>query len=130
MLRRIIQSGVVFAAAWLPRGPKPGDLPKTSTSKVIQSRRSYPPAEVLKTPVSRLLDVMFVIVSARGLMATAQIAPIAEDFNVENVVVLFGGATHSRASRRHRQRHRNGEKRAHVVLPTGRPLARRWYTVL
>jgi OFA family oxalate/formate antiporter-like MFS transporter len=89
----IIQGGVVFVLAWLLRGPEPGDLPKTTVAKVIQSTRSYSPAEVLKTPVFWLLYIMFVAVSASGLMATAQIAPIAKDLNVENVVVLFGGTT-------------------------------------
>jgi OFA family oxalate/formate antiporter-like MFS transporter len=35
---------------------------------------------------------MFVMVSASGLMATAQIAPIAKDFNVGDVVILFGAS--------------------------------------
>jgi OFA family oxalate/formate antiporter-like MFS transporter len=36
---------------------------------------------------------MFVMVSGSGLMATAQIAPIASDFGVANTVLLFGGTT-------------------------------------
>jgi MFS transporter, OFA family, oxalate/formate antiporter len=36
---------------------------------------------------------MFVMVSASGLMATAQLAPIAKDFNVANAVLMFGLAT-------------------------------------
>ena len=42
------------------------------------------------SPVFWLLYIMFVMVSASGLMATAQIAPIAKDFNVANTVILFG----------------------------------------
>jgi OFA family oxalate/formate antiporter-like MFS transporter len=48
---------------------------------------------VLRTPVFWLLYIMFVMVSGSGLMATAQIAPIAGDFGVANTVVLFGGTT-------------------------------------
>jgi OFA family oxalate/formate antiporter-like MFS transporter len=59
----------------------------------MQSTRSYTPAEVLKSPVFWLLYVMFVMVSGSGLMATAQIAPIAKDFGVENVALLFGATT-------------------------------------
>ena len=44
-----------------------------------------------------LLYIMFVMVSASGLMATAQIAPIAKDFNVGNVVLVFGASTLSLA---------------------------------
>src|SRR5450432_3442219 len=45
------------------------------------------------TPVFWLLYVMFVMVSASGLMATAQIAPIAADFNVSNTIIFFGVPT-------------------------------------
>jgi OFA family oxalate/formate antiporter-like MFS transporter len=47
---------------------------------------------VLKAPVFWVLYVMFVMVSASGLMATAQVALIARDFNVANVAII-GGAT-------------------------------------
>jgi len=89
----IIQGGIVFLLAWLLRGPEPGEIPATVAPKVIQSVRSYTPVEVLKSPVFWLLYVMFVMVSGSGLMATAQIAPIAKDFGVEKVVLLFGTAT-------------------------------------
>jgi OFA family oxalate/formate antiporter-like MFS transporter len=68
-------------------------MPSMAAPKVQQSARSFSPAEVLKTPVFWLLYLMFVMVSASGLMATAQIAPIAKDFNVTNAVVLFGATT-------------------------------------
>ena len=58
--------------------------------KVVQSARSFTPKEVLSAPVFWLLYVMFVMVSASGLMATAQIAPISGDFNVGNSIVFFG----------------------------------------
>ena len=35
---------------------------------------------------------MFVLVSASGLMATAQIAPIAKDFGLSNAALLFGAS--------------------------------------
>jgi OFA family oxalate/formate antiporter-like MFS transporter len=60
---------------------------------LIQSVRSFTPKEALMTPVFWLLYLMFVLVSASGLMATAQIAPIAKDFNVGNTIVFFGATT-------------------------------------
>ncbi len=89
----LLQGGTVFLLAWLLRGPEPGDVPKSTAPKVIQSTRSYTPVEVLKSPVFWLLYVMFVMVSGSGLMATAQIAPIARDFGVEKVVLLMGATT-------------------------------------
>jgi MFS transporter, OFA family, oxalate/formate antiporter len=89
----IIQGGVVFLVAWLLRGPAPDEIPATAVPKVQQSAKSYTPAETLQSPVFWLLYVMFVMVSGSGLMAAAQIAPIASDFGVANTVVLFGATT-------------------------------------
>jgi OFA family oxalate/formate antiporter-like MFS transporter len=60
---------------------------------VVQSVRSFTPKEVLSSPVFWLLYVMFVMVSASGLMATAQIAVIASDLNVGSSIVFFGATT-------------------------------------
>ncbi len=89
----LIQGGIVFLVAWLLRGPEPGEIPASAAPKVIQSVRSYRPGEVLKSPVFWLLYLMFVMVSGSGLMATAQIAPIAKDFGVDKVVLVFGTTT-------------------------------------
>jgi MFS transporter, OFA family, oxalate/formate antiporter len=89
----VIQGSVVFVLAWLLRAPAPGEIPATFAPKVQQSARSYSPVEVLTTPVFWLMYIMFIMVSASGLMAAAQIAPIANDFGVANTVVLLGGTT-------------------------------------
>jgi MFS transporter, OFA family, oxalate/formate antiporter len=89
----LFQGGMVFVLAWLLRAPEPGELPAMAAPKVMQSSRSYTPVEVLQSPVFWLLYAMFVMVSASGLMAAAQIAPIANDFGVANTVVLLGGTT-------------------------------------
>src|SRR5258708_2947526 len=88
----LIQGAIVFVLAWLLRGPEPGEI-NTNAPKVAQSARSYTPLESVQTPVFWLLYIMFVMVSGSGLMATAQIAPIAGDFGVANTVFLFGGTT-------------------------------------
>jgi MFS transporter, OFA family, oxalate/formate antiporter len=89
----LLQGGLVFILAWLLRAPAPGETANTAAPKVMQSTRSYAPLEVLKSPVFWLLYLMFVMVSGSGLMATAQIAPIAKDFGVADMVLLFGGTT-------------------------------------
>ena len=48
---------------------------------------------MLGTPVFWVLYVMFVLVSASGLMATAQIALIARSFHVADIVILGGITT-------------------------------------
>jgi len=89
----LVQGAVVFVLSWLMRGPLPGEMPATAPPKVIQTTESYSPRAMLATPVFWVLYVMFVLVSASGLMATAQIALIARDFGVANTVLLLGGTT-------------------------------------
>ena len=48
---------------------------------------------MLKTPVFWVMYVMFVAVGAGGLMATAQLAPIAKDFKIAGVPVSLIGLT-------------------------------------
>ncbi len=89
----LVQGGLVFLVAWLLRGPEPGEMTGIAAPKVVQSARSYTPLEALSTPVFYILYIMFVMVSASGLMATAQLAPIAKDFGVGSVVILGGLTT-------------------------------------
>jgi MFS transporter, OFA family, oxalate/formate antiporter len=88
----LIQGGVVFILAWWLRAPAEGETPAVLV-RVIQTTRSYSPQEVLRSSVFWLLYVMFVLVSASGLMATAQIALIARDFNVANTTLFLGATT-------------------------------------
>ena len=60
---------------------------------VQQTRRDYGPAEVLKTPVFWVMYAMFVLMAAGGLMATAQLGPIARDLNIADVPVSLLGLT-------------------------------------
>jgi len=89
----LFQGGVVFILAWFLRAPEPGEMAAAPAAKVAQSSRNYTPKEVVSSPIFWILYVMFVMVSASGLMATAQIAPIAKDFNVANTIVFFGATT-------------------------------------
>jgi MFS transporter, OFA family, oxalate/formate antiporter len=89
----LVQGAVVFALAWALRGPLPGETPATAPPKVTQTAQSYTPQQMLATPVFWVLFAMFILVSASGLMATAQVALIAKDYNVANTVLLFGGTT-------------------------------------
>ncbi len=89
----LVQGALVFVLAWLIRGPDPGELTGVAAPKVAQSSQSYSPWQVVSTPVFWLLYIMFVMVSASGLMATAQLAPIAKDFDVGGVIILFGMTT-------------------------------------
>jgi OFA family oxalate/formate antiporter-like MFS transporter len=57
------------------------------------TRRQYGPSEMVRTPVFWLMYLMFVLMAAGGLMATASLAPIAKDFQVDGVPVSILGLT-------------------------------------
>jgi MFS transporter, OFA family, oxalate/formate antiporter len=89
----LVQGAIVFVLAWLLRAPAAGETPTTAPVRVIQTTQSYTPHQIVRSPVFWVLYVMFVLVSASGLMATAQIALIARDYNIADTVLLWGGTT-------------------------------------
>jgi OFA family oxalate/formate antiporter-like MFS transporter len=89
----IAQGAIVLALAGALRSPDPGEVMARGPSKVQQATISATPRQVLTAPVFWLLYVMFVLVSASGLMATAQIALIARNFGVAETTLLFGAST-------------------------------------
>ncbi len=91
------QGAIVFLLAWLLKAPLPGEVPALPPKNLVQTSRSYTPQEMLRTPTFWLLYLMFIMVSAAGLMATAQIALIARSYNVADAVLLFGATTLSLA---------------------------------
>jgi MFS transporter, OFA family, oxalate/formate antiporter len=87
------QGAVIFVLAWFLRPPQAGEVPTGSAVKVLQSKTSSTPGQMLASPVFWLLYVMFILVSGSGLMVTAQIAIIAKDYGVSQTVILFGAST-------------------------------------
>ena len=87
------QGAVVVLIALLLRAPKAGEMPSPVAPAVQQTRRDYGPAEVLKSVPFWVMYLMFVMVATGGLMATAQLAPIAKDFKVDAVSVSILGLT-------------------------------------
>ena len=87
------QGLVVFLLAWFLAEPKAGQVPAANKAMVAQSRESYTPGQMLKTPVFWVMYLMFVMVAAGGLMATAQLGPIAKDFQLDGVPVSIMGLT-------------------------------------
>jgi OFA family oxalate/formate antiporter-like MFS transporter len=57
------------------------------------SRFQAQPMEMVKTPVFWVMYAMFVMMATGGLMAVAQLAPIAKDFKVADVPVSLIGLT-------------------------------------
>jgi OFA family oxalate/formate antiporter-like MFS transporter len=87
------QGIVVVLVGLLMRAPHADEVPAPAAPAVQQSRRDFAPAEVLRSPPFWLMYVMFVMVGAGGLMAVAQLAPIAKDFKIDTIPVSILGLT-------------------------------------
>ena len=85
------QGIVVFLLSWLL--VRPPVATNAATAKANQTRRDYSPGEMVRTPAFWIMYVMFVMVGAGGLMAVAQLAPIAKDFKIADVPVSLVGLT-------------------------------------
>jgi OFA family oxalate/formate antiporter-like MFS transporter len=86
------QGVVVFILAWFLVAPRKDQVP-AGAAKLRQAARDYALTEMVRTPIFYVLYAMFVMVAAGGLMATAQLAPIADDFQVAKVPVSLIGIT-------------------------------------
>jgi OFA family oxalate/formate antiporter-like MFS transporter len=87
------QGIVVMVVALLLRAPQHADVVTPSSPRVPQSKYDYAPADVLKSLPFWLMYAMFVMVGTSGLMVTAQLAPVAADFAIDNVPVSILGLT-------------------------------------
>src|ERR1700752_1313504 len=93
----LIQGAVVVVAALFLKAPPLGWLPKTwrqkgsQEVKVRQSPVDFKPGEMAATPHFWLMYGMMAMVATGGLMATAQLAPMAKDFGVDKIPVQLLG---------------------------------------
>ncbi|MCJ2073642.1 oxalate/formate MFS antiporter [Methylobacterium sp. J-030] len=85
------QGVIVMLIALFLRAPAKGQVPEVA--RVSQSKRDYRPAEMVRTPIFWVMYAMFVMMAAGGLMATAQLGPIAKDFKIADVPVSLLGIT-------------------------------------
>jgi OFA family oxalate/formate antiporter-like MFS transporter len=88
------QALVIFVLGWYLRqpGPEVGVVAKTA-GMTPRPARDYTPLEMARTPVFWIMYVMFVLMASGGLMATAQLAPIANDFHIADLPVSLIGLT-------------------------------------
>src|SRR5262249_43645933 len=95
----IIQGVVVVIAAFFLQAPPAGWLPKTwrtkgsDTVKQRQSQVDFTSSQMFGTKHFWLMYFMMTMVGTGGLLATAQLAPMARDFKVDNISVNILGWT-------------------------------------
>jgi MFS transporter, OFA family, oxalate/formate antiporter len=88
----LLQGAVVVIAAFFLTVPRPGELPAV-VAKARQVVRDFAPLDMLKQPIFWVMFAIMTAVGVGGQMATAQLAPVANDFKVANVPVSLVGIT-------------------------------------
>ena len=88
----LAQGAFIFLLALLMVKPTPPTgiqaMPRIVTTKV-----DYTSGQMIKKPLFWLIYAIFVVVAAGGLMVTAQIGPIAKDYGLAKLPMMFFGAT-------------------------------------
>ena len=88
----ILQGVAIFALALLlvkPKAPKGAVAAKAVLTNPVE----FTPGQMMKTPVFWLIYICFVAVAAGGIMATAQLGPIAKDYGFASMPVTMLGMT-------------------------------------
>jgi len=85
----LVQGIAVLLVAQLLRAPEPGEVSVPVATAVPQNRRDYALPQVIKSPPFWVMYAMFSLVGVGGLMAQAQIGPMAKDFNIDKVPVTI-----------------------------------------
>jgi OFA family oxalate/formate antiporter-like MFS transporter len=85
------QGLIVFILAFFLRSPSVAMPAKKKKLNLPQTRIDFTPPQVLRAPIFWIMYLVFVMVASGGLMAAAQIAPIAHDFKIaDEPVSMFG----------------------------------------
>jgi OFA family oxalate/formate antiporter-like MFS transporter len=86
----IAQGIIVVLIGFMLRAPIPGEVPAAVESKALkQTLRDFKPGEMLKTPLFYVMYLAMLCVAIGGVMATAQLGPIARDYIVDEVPVTL-----------------------------------------
>jgi MFS transporter, OFA family, oxalate/formate antiporter len=85
------QGAIVILIAFFLRKPSRAMPAKKKQLNLPQTKIDFTPPQVLRSPIFWVMYLVFVMVAAGGLMAAAQIAPIAHDFKIaDEPVGLLG----------------------------------------
>ena len=90
----ILQGAVVVIVGFFLKAPPASfKAPANIGSTKGISTREYTPVEMLKTSPFYVMYLMFVLMAVGGLIATAQLTPIAKDFGIDKSPVALLGIT-------------------------------------
>jgi len=85
------QGAIVCLLAFMLRKPSQAMPAKKKQLNLPQTKIDFTPPQVLRSPIFWIMYLVFVMVAAGGLMAAAQIAPIARDYKIADAPVTLAG---------------------------------------
>ncbi len=85
----LVQGGCLILLGLVIRAPRANEIIQAASSPLEQSSLDVEPLRVLSMPVFWVMYAAFVMVCTGGLMVTAQLAPIALDWHLQNVPVTM-----------------------------------------
>ncbi|MEO8925342.1 MAG: oxalate/formate MFS antiporter [Caldimonas sp.] len=88
----LIQGAVILVIAMFMVRPTP-PTGVVVPPRIVMTKVDYTPTQMLKTPVFWVTYLLFVAVAAGGLVATAQIGPVAKDYGLAKLPISFLGLT-------------------------------------
>ena len=89
----IAQGVLIIVLAFFFRAPREGEVSSVRSGKIQQSKHDSTPGQMIRAPIFWLLYAMFTMMATGGLMATAQLASMAQDYKVAGVPVSLFGLT-------------------------------------
>jgi OFA family oxalate/formate antiporter-like MFS transporter len=91
----IAQGAVVFLLGWFLTAPDASFQPPHAKPRANAPppAREHTPGEMVRSPTFWVMYLMFVLTASGGLIATAQLTPIARDLQVAGVPVSLFGIT-------------------------------------
>jgi OFA family oxalate/formate antiporter-like MFS transporter len=89
----ILQGTVIAIVALFLRAPLDSEARREKYPTTPQTAQDYSPLQIARMPTFWVLYAMFILVVAGGLVAVAQLAPIAQDYGIDAVPVSLLGIT-------------------------------------
>jgi OFA family oxalate/formate antiporter-like MFS transporter len=90
----LIQGGLIFVAALaLKKAPDSAQPGRISNPRLLRSKVDSPPKQTLSSAVFWIMYIDFTLVAATGLIATAELAPIAHSYHIAMLPVTLIGVT-------------------------------------
>jgi OFA family oxalate/formate antiporter-like MFS transporter len=85
----LAQGGVVLLVALVMRTPHLSPVAAQPSARGVQMHREFTPLEMLRAPIFWFLYVLMTLITGGGLVAIAQLGPIAKDFGVADVPIAM-----------------------------------------